>query len=93
MTMMTERTAEEIQDLKSQWALDPVWDIEETEGYEAHREELQDYRLGVERDARERRSRELEEKAERLGIPGNTALAAHIEQLEDRLERVERLGD
>lgn len=37
------KTAEEIEHLKSNWFADPCWDIEETEGFEAHRAELLEY--------------------------------------------------
>ena len=87
------RTAEEIRELKSGWRDDPIWDIEETEGFEAHHEELLKYRLEVEREAKERRRRELKQKAERLGVPGNVALAGYVERMEDGLEELnERVG-
>ena len=38
---MTAKTRTEIEDLKRGWLKDPCWDIEETEGFEAHREELE----------------------------------------------------
>ena len=34
------RTPEEIQKLKDNWLADDCWNIEDTEGFEAHREEL-----------------------------------------------------
>jgi hypothetical protein len=37
---MTKKTNEEIEALKLNWAKDPCWDIEDTEGFEEHREEL-----------------------------------------------------
>lgn len=39
-----QRTAAELEDLKAQWEADPCWDIEETEGFEAHYDELFAYR-------------------------------------------------
>lgn len=38
--MNTQRTPEEIEQLKTNWLADPCWDIEDEEGFEAHREEL-----------------------------------------------------
>ena len=87
-TEAKKRTAEEIQELKLDWHGDPCWDIEDTEGFEAHHEELLQYRLEVERAGMERWRRELEEKAEQLGAPGNTALARYVERLEDSLEEL-----
>lgn len=37
------KTPAEIADLKVQWAQDPCWDIADTEGFEAHAEELAAY--------------------------------------------------
>jgi hypothetical protein len=35
------KSKQEIELLKSQWLEDPIWDIEDTLGFEEHREELQ----------------------------------------------------
>lgn len=37
------KTSEEIQALKDAWVKDPCWDIEDSEGFEAHYEELWDF--------------------------------------------------
>ena len=39
------KTEEEIRALKANWQADPLWDIEETEGFEEHRAELLAFRL------------------------------------------------
>ena len=80
-TKVKRRTAQEIRDLKLQWRNDPHWDVEKTEGFEAHHEELLEYRLTCELEVKERIRRELEEKAERLGVPGNVALADYVDHL------------
>jgi hypothetical protein len=38
------RTPEEIEALKRNWLSDPCWDIEHTDGFEAHQEELAAFR-------------------------------------------------
>ena len=38
--MTQPRTPEDIEKLKANWLSDPCWDIENTEGFEAHHEEL-----------------------------------------------------
>ena len=43
-----QKTSEQIEDLKRKWLKDPIWDIEETEGYEAHKQDLLGFRLHVE---------------------------------------------
>jgi len=44
------KTEEEIMSLFHQWCEDPIWDLESTEGFEAHHERLLQMRL--EQDAR-----------------------------------------
>jgi chromosome segregation ATPase len=89
------RTDEEILALKSQWTSDPCWDIEDTEGFAAHREELLAYRQAKEAEWAQERLARLEKRAAELGVPGNLALAEYVERLEGRLEvlteRIERL--
>jgi hypothetical protein len=48
------RTEEEIQALKDSWARDPNWDIEDTEGFEEHRDELFQFRMKREAEWQEK---------------------------------------
>jgi hypothetical protein len=41
-------TEEQIQKLKDSWIHDPCWDIEDTEGFEEHHDELLAWRLDLE---------------------------------------------
>jgi hypothetical protein len=43
-----QRTAADIEALKKNWRDDPCWDIECTDGFEAHKLELYAYRLELE---------------------------------------------
>jgi hypothetical protein len=81
-------TGADIAELKSQWRRDPCWDIEETAGFEAHRDELTAYREKCEREWAEMRERDLLGKAEFLGVPGNIALAQRFESLQDEVYRL-----
>ena len=56
------RTAEEIEALKTNWRDDPIWDIEDTEGFELHRDELVAYRLEWEVHWKLQRERRLASK-------------------------------
>lgn len=38
------KTEEEVRKLKANWQADPIWDIEDTEGFEEHREELLEFK-------------------------------------------------
>ena len=59
---MAIKTREEIEALKASWRHDPCWDIEDSEGFEDHKEELLAYRREVEAAAEQRT---LEKRAER----------------------------
>lgn len=84
------RTAEEIADLKRGWRCDPCWDIETTEGFEAHREELTAYRLQIEAQWKKRDEDRYLEVAAKLGCAGNKQLGEYIENLENTLRRLSR---
>ena len=66
-------TRQEIESLKREWLADGVWDIEDTEGFEEHREELLAFRLEVESEwesqEEEKRLNNIEQ-ARRLGVEG-----------------------
>ena len=90
----TFRTPEEIADLKSQWQNDPCWDIENTEGFEAHREELAAYREAIDAfyDAQFHAVAEAR-RAEQRKIWGENAPDAalnHIHSLEQKLDWIEQ---
>lgn len=44
MAEMMMKTAEEVRELKVRWIRRPFWDIEDTEGFEQHRDELLKFR-------------------------------------------------
>lgn len=79
----------DIEELKAQWLADPCWDIEDTEGYEAHYDELLDYRREVEARWTASLNAKVQRKADELGIPDNLKLARHVLHLEWRLEQLE----
>jgi hypothetical protein len=77
------KTVLELDELKSQWRRDPCWDIEETEGFEDHKEELLAYRLKCESEWKQEQTERLEKRATELGC--SVALVQYIERLEYRL--------
>jgi hypothetical protein len=93
----------EIQVLKSTWAEDPHWDIEDTEGFEAHREELlafhEEQAMLWEEESRKRKR--ANKKAYRAFVKSISCednepladlileLAGKIESLETRVEDLE----
>lgn len=87
---MAQKTFDELQRLKSNWRSDPCWDIETTEGFEAHYDDLLQYRLEVEAEWDALRDFHWQEVANQLGIPGNVALAQYIKGLERRIDELEK---
>ena len=88
------KTPEQIADLKRGWLLDPCWDIEGTDGFEAHHEELKVFAdaqrriWGIEEQEREREERVAKlVRAANLGC--SLTLLAYIERLECRIQRFE----
>jgi hypothetical protein len=84
-------TLEEIEKLKHDWKVDPVWDIEHTEGFEEHYDELKNFRENYEKQKQDERKKYLQERSEKIGCPGNIQLTKYIESLEIRIERLENL--
>lgn len=82
------RTEAEIEDLKAQWRADGCWDIEDTDGFEAHAQELRAYRLAYEDEQGRERAARIDAKAADLGCSPD--LVAYIERLEERLGGLER---
>jgi len=69
------KTREEVEELKAAWANDPIWDIEDTEGFEEHHDELLAFRKEWETEWGVRRTAELTEYAKKIGAPGLLELA------------------
>lgn len=87
-------TREQVEALKRDWKRDPCYEIEETPGFEEHREELRAYNEEFVRQNLKRRDEMLREKALRMGCPGNVELAAYVEGLELALDSLgERLDN
>ena len=74
------KTRKEIDDLKANWKHDPCWDIEDTEGFEAHRKELLTWRNVYERAYEKKEKARIEERATEFKC--SPELIKHIEFLE-----------
>jgi hypothetical protein len=91
-------TEKEIEKLKQDWADDPCWDIEDTEGFEEHHKELKEFSDKMKAQwriaAEKREQRELEElktKAKKIGCEDNLKLASYLFALEDHIYRLEEM--
>jgi len=62
------KTQSEVKALKDNWFHDPIWDIEETEGFEDYKDELKAYRLEQESKWRAMEYNRLFNRARDLGI-------------------------
>ena len=85
----TQKPHGEVEKLKAAWLRDPCWDIEETEGFEAHREDLLAFRLEREAHRRQQQDDANHLKAVELGCPDNVQLGAYVRRLEHRLQTLE----
>lgn len=85
------KTLEEIQELKIAWRNDPVWDIEDTEGFEDYYDELLAYRKKVQQKRKDQQEKELILKADKIGVPGNVTLAKYIDYMEWRIKQLEEV--
>ena len=77
---------EEVDQLKAQWAHDPCWDIEYTEGFEEHKEELREYREQKEAQWEKARQDRIQAKADELQC--SLPLAEYILILEHTLDEM-----
>jgi len=87
------KTREDVEELKRNWRRDPIWDIEDTEGFEEYREELLEFRKSCETYWEAIRQKETEEdrqEAEKLGLPGIYALVKQIQGLQKRHDEAMR---
>lgn len=82
--IVSRRSEAEINDLKAQWLADPCWDIEYTEGFEAHSKELEEFHKQHSRQwDLEYKERQLE-RCTRYGC--SPKLLIYIESLEARID-------
>lgn len=78
-----------LQLLKDEWIKDPIWDIEDTEGFEEFHDALLAWRQRNEVDAYRTRTQRLRNKSLALGVPGAAGLVNYIETLEARILELE----
>lgn len=89
MELNKKKTQEEIRLLKRDWKSDPCWEIEDTKGFEDHRDELLAFRKQKEQIWEMERNTRLQAKSEDLGVTGNLVLARYIIVLEERILALE----
>ncbi len=81
------KTRRDIEQLKAGWLRDPLWDLEETEGFEVHQDELRQFRLTMEarwRAAADKGERAIDAEAERIGVHGLLRLLREAEAQQGR---------
>lgn len=83
------KTQAELKALKDNWLSDPCWDIEDTEGFEEHKEELLKFRKEKEESEWEARRYHLLEKSKSFSVFPNVYLAEYLEGLENRIKSLE----
>ena len=76
------KTKQELLDLKTDWRCDPCWDIELTEGFEEHYDELLQYRLEMDAYWKKIEDERILKRSKELGIEGNYKSLYYLEGLE-----------
>jgi hypothetical protein len=76
------KTNEEIEALKENWKRDPVWDIEDTKGFEEHREELIAYRKELEIEYQRNEEERIARRARIVEIDTGVALSGAAQAIE-----------
>ncbi|EIY4766849.1 hypothetical protein MM188_003231 [Vibrio cholerae] len=91
--MNTHKTREQVEALKLDWANDPCWDIEDTEGFEAYYDELKEYHKKCEDEwekaYEKREALELDNLKRELEELGPLGMLSMIKTLQARLEKAE----
>lgn len=82
------KSKDEIESLKRNWESGPCWDIEATESFEAHHDELLAYRLKMEAQWAQERYGEIDRKATQLRC--SHELAEYIMGLERQLASMDQ---
>jgi hypothetical protein len=73
-------TRQDVERLKTSWAKDPHWDIEDTEGYEEYRDELAAFAAEKRAEWTAAQQAKLVKLADTLGIPGNVQAAQYYQR-------------
>lgn len=80
-------TQQAIDKLKADWSGDPCWDLEDTDGFEEHREELLAFRQEQEALWDAQRQDDYRILAQRYGCPPNPVIGERLSALEYRQAR------
>lgn len=84
---MPKKNLYDVKQLKENWRSDPMWNIEDTEGFEEFRLELKQYRLVMESNWALEESKRLLRRATQLAC--SVDLVKYIEVMEYRMGRME----
>jgi hypothetical protein len=81
------KTKAEIDDLKAQWKADPCWDIDCTEGYEDHQQDLAEFQRAYYNMQALKEAERVTVKCHELGC--SPALLKYIEFMEYKIRKLE----
>jgi len=81
------KTHTEIIELKRQWENDPCWDIETTEGFEDHKQELLEHRVMKEYEWKLKEEERLEPKARKMGC--SIQMIKWMETIEKKIQKID----
>lgn len=88
------KSVKDIDALKANWLSDPIWDIEKTEGFEDHKEELLAFRKEQEEKWEAIRQQRITDTKNATGVDAHTArFIKTFKEIELSLELDHAVGD
>ncbi|MCX6217570.1 hypothetical protein [Spirosoma sp.] len=81
------KSPQDIEELKRDWRSDPCWDIEVTEGFEDHHDELLAYRKAHEAERSAAYEAEVTEEMASMGIT-NRSTYDYLKKLETNIDKI-----
>ena len=81
------KTRHQVELLKAKWIEDPLWDIEDTQGFEDQHDELKQFRQAMQarwKAAEQAHEAAIDAEADRLGVHGLLRLLRRVEALQQR---------
>ncbi len=87
------KTRKEIDELKSSWMRDPIWEIENTEGFEKHKDELRKFSIEKKEFWITQNKTQLQLDCERLGTPNADGLVIELRWIRAEIDLLRRRMD
>jgi hypothetical protein len=85
----TLKTKEQLDELKSQWISDPIWELHMTEGFEEHEQELRQFQAEQEQRWVWEQEQEFKEFQKLSGTARNNKMAKYLYAMSKKIMKLE----